>query len=180
MLIPGSLQATRGNVDPQAFIQAMRNVASSVSVVTTDGPCGLHGATVSAFCSVSATPPSVLVCLRDDSRIAQMVRGNGSFCVNVVSSSSKHVADRFAGLHDAEIADRFDGIDSEVDDELGALISGSTAFLCDLATSHKSGSHRIFIGNVVRVVDGFGAPLAWLNGAYHEVKPLSEKGRKHA
>jgi flavin reductase (DIM6/NTAB) family NADH-FMN oxidoreductase RutF len=43
------------------FIRAMRGVANSVAIVTTDGVAGRHGATVSAFCSVSADPPSVLV-----------------------------------------------------------------------------------------------------------------------
>lgn len=38
-------------------IEALRDVASSVSVVATDGAAGRHGATVSAFCSVSADPP---------------------------------------------------------------------------------------------------------------------------
>ena len=48
----------------QAFIDAMRQVASTVTVVTTDGPEGQAGATVSAFASLSAAPPSVLVCLK--------------------------------------------------------------------------------------------------------------------
>ena len=56
------------------FLQAMRRVASSVTVVTTDGPHGRHGATVSAFCSVSADPPSVLICLRADSRIESRIQ----------------------------------------------------------------------------------------------------------
>ena len=49
----------------------MRQVAATVTVVTTDGPAGQAGATVSAFSSLSADPPSVLVCLKADTRIAQ-------------------------------------------------------------------------------------------------------------
>ena len=67
-----------------AFITAMRQVAATVTVVTTDGPAGQSGATVSAFTSLSADPPSVLVCLKADSRIAKAVRDNGVFCVNIL------------------------------------------------------------------------------------------------
>lgn len=53
------------------FIAAMRQIASTVAVVTTAGPGGKHGATVSSFCSVSADPPTMLVCLHGASRIAE-------------------------------------------------------------------------------------------------------------
>ena len=97
---------TQDIVDRASFIKAMRNVANSVTVVTTNGEAGCHGGTVSAFCSVSADPPTVLVCLMDSSRIAQTTLQNGNFCVNVLPYASQHVADRFAGRHDNEVADR--------------------------------------------------------------------------
>ena len=46
-------------VDRSLFIEAMRHVAQSVTVVTTQGDDGPTGATVSAFSSLSADPPSV-------------------------------------------------------------------------------------------------------------------------
>ena len=64
----------------EEFIEALRGVASSVSVVTTDGAAGRHGATVSAFCSVSADPPTLLVCLRGQSRIRSEERRVGKEC----------------------------------------------------------------------------------------------------
>ncbi|GEB48536.1 flavin reductase family protein [Streptomyces cacaoi] len=41
----------------------MGNAATGVTVVTTDGPHGRYGQTVSAMCSVSADPPALLVCV---------------------------------------------------------------------------------------------------------------------
>jgi flavin reductase len=98
-------------VERKNFVRAMRSVANSVAVVTTDGPAGRHGATVTAFCSVSADPPSVLVCLRIESRIAQAVTRNSMFCVNVLKDSASNIADRFAGRSDATSMDRFEGVD---------------------------------------------------------------------
>ena len=155
------------------FVRAMRHVASSVTVVTSQGPAGYHGATVSAFCSVSAEPPQVLVCLRSDSRIAQIISRNGSFCVNVLPNVAQGVADRFAGRDDHRVTDRFDGIEVDDPSAAGPVIEGCTAFGCELATFFDSGSHRIFIGRVIQLHENMNEPLAWMNGSYHRVVPHS-------
>ncbi|WP_282604474.1 flavin reductase family protein [Pelagibius sp. Alg239-R121] len=164
---------TAGNhpVPRDAFIRAMRTVASSVTVVTTDGPAGRHGATVSAFSSVSADPPTTLICLRTDSRIARAVSKNGNFCVNVLSRTNPEIANRFAGCDDDRVRDRFDGID--FDDSSGAApeIDGATIFSCVVEQVVTSGSHSIFVGRVAAVRGGMAEPLAYLDGAYHRVVP---------
>ena len=159
------------SVSRAAFIRAMRSVASSVTVVTSNGPGGRHGATVSAFCSVSADPPSALVCLRADSRIARSVAANGTFCVNVLPRARQDVAERFAGLNDDRVTDRFEGI--EWVSGLGAapVICDATAFACELRRTVEFGSHLIFIGHVMEVWEGGPEPLAYLNGSYHRVVP---------
>ena len=78
-----------------AYVHAMRRVASSVAVVTTDGPAGCHGATVSAFSSVSADPPTILVCLRGGSRIA---------AARELGISERTLRYRLAAFRDAGIA----------------------------------------------------------------------------
>ena len=171
------LDATRPGLAPRAaFIAAMRGVASSVTVVTTSGSAGRHGATVSAFCSVSADPPSVLVCLKADSRIARCVSANQTFCVNVLPQPREDIAQRFAGCHDTDVADRFDGVEGVVHEAVnkgGPAFAGATTFSCILEKTVDFGSHRIFIGHVVQVREGSPAPLAYLNGAYHRVVPQS-------
>ena len=112
-----------------AFIDAMRIVANSVAVVTTDGPGGLQGATVSAFSSVSADPPTILVCLRSQSRIAHAVAENGAFCVNVLPQYAQEIAERFAGGQDMHFANRFEGIGYECEPGFLPILHGATAFL---------------------------------------------------
>ncbi|TGV53477.1 flavin reductase, partial [Mesorhizobium sp. M2D.F.Ca.ET.160.01.1.1] len=53
----------KNDIGPQAYRDAMSHFAGHVHVVTTDGPAGKRGATVIAACSVSDTPPTILVCL---------------------------------------------------------------------------------------------------------------------
>lgn len=153
------------------FIDAMRRVAASVTVVTTDGPVGRHGATVSAFSSVSADPPTVLVCLHARSRIAAAVQGNGRFCVNVLPEHSDGIADRFAGAHDSEIADRFSGIPCDGATGAPPRIEGATSFACSVDRVVISGSHLVVFGQVEAVGQGEREPLTYLDGAYHRVRP---------
>lgn len=155
----------------QTFIDAMRVVANSVTVVTTDGPAGRHGATVSAFSSVSADPPTTLVCLRSQSRIALAVAENGVFCVNVLPQSSQEIAERFSGCHDERFPNRFEGIRCHEASGSAPIIDGTTAFSCVVKQVVTSGSHRIFIGHVCEVRQGVPEPLTYLSGAYHRVVP---------
>ena len=163
--------------DPRdAFIGAMRRVATSVTVVTTDGPGGRHGATVSAFSSVSADPPTILVCLKSESRIARAVAVNGTLCVNVLPQGGADIARRFAGFDDEMVGDRFDGIDINGQRGLPPAIDGATIFCCSLKQNIVAGSHLILVGEVQEVRDGMNDPLAYLAGAFHRVVPEAEFG----
>ncbi len=153
-----------------AFIEAMRQVASTVTVVTTDGPAGQAGATVSAFTSLSADPPSVLVCLKADSRIAQAVKDNGGFCVNVLPEDAVDVAMAFAGAFDDRLSNRFEGQDV-ADTEFGPILPRATAFTCTLTHRHIHGSHAICIGNVTGISNAGERPLTYMSGAFHRVGP---------
>lgn len=150
------------------FIHAMRSVAASVTVVTTDGAAGRLGATVSAFTSVSADPPTVLVCLRAQSRIARAVTQNMGFCVNVLPDHGDGIADRFAGFHDTQVTDRFDEIHCH---GTPPRIDGATTFTCAVDQIVPAASHLVVFGLVQQVRNGGVEPLTYLNGAYHKVTP---------
>ncbi len=156
-----------------AYLSHMRQVANSVAVVTTDGDCGLHGATVSAFCSVSADPPTLLVCLNANSRIARSVSGNGKFCINVLSQELRYMAERFAGNQDAELPDRFDGIDCVHPVGLCPAISNALSFQCDVVHENLSGSHRIFIGAVTGMDGQITQPLIYLDRTFRSISPMT-------
>lgn len=153
-----------------AFIGAMRHVASTVTVVTTDGPAGRMGATVSAFTSLSADPPSVLVCLKSDSRIAVAVRANGVFCVNVLPEDAVEVARVFAGALDTDQVDRFGDLDVTLAEE-GPILPRATAFSCTLNRAVEHGSHAICIGDVTGISNAGEKPLTYMSGTFHVVQP---------
>ena len=154
----------------EAFIAAMRQVAATVTVVTTDGPAGQAGATVSAFTSLSADPPSVLVCLKADSRIAQTAEANGVFCVNVLPEDAAELARAFAGAFDDRMESRFEGLEMSAT-EFGPVLPRATAFTCSLTHRHVHGSHAICIGDVTGISNAGQRPLTYMSGAFHIVRP---------
>ena len=158
-------------LDRAAFVRSMRRVASSVAVVTTDGSAGCHGATVSAFSSVSADPPMILVCLLSGSRIAEAVAANGNLCINVLPQDRPDLANRFAGRDDHLVQDRFSGVDYYGVRGAAPQIDGATIFSGLVEQIIPAGSHSIVICHVQSVRDGCAAPLASLDGSYHCVVP---------
>lgn len=157
-------------VSRELFIRGMRQVASSVAVVTTHGAAGRHGATVSAFSSVSADPPQLLVCLRSASRIAAAVEANGAFCLNILSHRHPHVAERFSGTHDSAVADRFDGIDVHQADQGFVVLKDATAFACTVTGRLAAGTHTIFLGQVQQVQPSDHDPLTYQQGRYRQLE----------
>lgn len=75
------------------FLKAMRQVPAQVTVVTTyadDRPWGL---TVSAFCSVSADPPKVLVSVGLHTRTLSDVQATGRFGLSFLGESQHEIAE---------------------------------------------------------------------------------------
>jgi flavin reductase (DIM6/NTAB) family NADH-FMN oxidoreductase RutF len=74
------------------FLDALSRLASSVVLVTcwVDGrPWGM---TVTAFCSVSATPPTVLVLLGEGTSAARAISGTGRFGVGILGETQEAAA----------------------------------------------------------------------------------------
>ena len=92
-----------GDVGVEAFLGAMRVQATAVNVVTSDGPGGRVGVTVSAMSSVSAEPPLILACVNRRSPCVATIRENGVFCINALSAEQSHLADTFAGRPNAGV-----------------------------------------------------------------------------
>ena len=94
-------------VDPKVFREAMSRVAAAVHVITTGGPAGRGGATMTAVTSVSDAPPTVLICLNRSGRLATLLRANGVFSVNTLVEGDEHLAGVFAGVGGLDHEARF-------------------------------------------------------------------------
>ncbi len=89
------------------FRRAMANLAAAVNVVTTSGPHGRLGLTVSAACSVTDSPPTLLVCINRTSAAHDVFVGNARLAVNVLAGDQEELARHFSGQTRVPMEERF-------------------------------------------------------------------------
>ncbi|WP_454735652.1 flavin reductase [Cupriavidus necator] len=85
----------------------MSLLSAAVNVITTDGPGGRYGLTASAVCSVTDSPPTVLVCINQKSATLPALMKNRVACVNILPGDREDVAREFAGMTLVPQAERF-------------------------------------------------------------------------
>ena len=131
------------------FVGAMRRVASSVSVVTTEGDAGRFGVTVASMTSVSADPPMLLVCMPRDHLGSRALLANGVFAVNVLAADQVEVAASFSGRPLRGLSYHFKlGQWREAPPAAPLLLGAAASFTCTLLEAHEGGTHSIFMGSV--------------------------------
>ncbi len=136
-------------LDKQSFREAMSRIAAAVHVVTTDGPGGRMGATVSAACSVSDEPASILICLNRQTRIHAAVLKNQCFCLNTLSDDHEEISDAFAGRDKLEMPDRFAKAEwTNLATGCPALDSARLSVDCEVHSVTEMGTHSIVVGTV--------------------------------
>ena len=128
---------------PQPFLTAMSGAVTQVSVVTTNGTAGRFGVTVSAFTSVSADPPLVLVCINRRSPVVKAIEDNGCFCVNLLDDRQSTVADCFSGRSDPLTAYDFSCANWRLEATGSPCLDQANAnFDCTIENAYDAGTHR--------------------------------------
>ena len=152
------------------FRDAMRRTASGVAVLTTDGPAGRAGVTVSTLCSLSMEPPSVIACVHRESRALPTIIQNGAFVANVLAQGQRRVAESFAGQIPEFLNDRFAaGTWSSLTTGAPALVGALANFDCKIAQMFDYGSHRMLVGQVVDVGVGSDVPLIYCDRSFQQL-----------
>ena len=169
------MSVTRAEFQPVSraeFRDAMARLGAAVNVVTTDGMAGRTGLTVSAVCSVTDDPPTLLVCLNRASRANAVFKANGVLCVNTLAAECGALSDAFAGKGKLPVEARF---------ALGRwsrLATGApvleervvAAFDCRIAEVVEKGTHSVFVAEIEAIRQGGpGGALIWYGRGYHPV-----------
>lgn len=144
----------------------MRRFATGVTIVTTTSDGSAHGFTVNAFASVTAEPPTVLVCVNRTASAHPLISASGHFCVNILGVDQQALAERFAG---GEPRERFAGIAHRRGVTGAPILDDVLAYVdCTVAEEITSGTHTIFIGSVVEAGERAGAPLGYYDRTYRD------------
>lgn len=140
------------------FREVMAGVATPVTVVTSMYDGLPRGTTVSAFGSLSISPPMVLVSLDRGSDLLAVVRESGRFGVNVLGSTQSPVARAFARKGGPA---KFHGLAWNLDHGLPRLPGVLGWLACEVADLVDGGDHVITLGTVVAAETDDGWPLTY-------------------
>lgn len=157
-------------VEATDFKDAMSLLTSAVNVVTTMGESGMHGFTASAVCSVTDTPPTLLVCMNKSSRSHANFIDNKVLCVNVLSADQADLSNAFASSK-LNSEQRFQqGTWSSLETGSPALDDALVSFDCKIEQIQEVGTHTIFICPIVAIKrNQEEQALVYFNRAYHQV-----------
>ncbi|MCO8167509.1 flavin reductase [Pseudomonas sp. 21LCFQ02] len=157
------------------FRDAMARLSSAVSIVTTDGPGGRAGFTASAVCSVTDSPPSLLVCLNRAASVHEVFKKNGVLCVNVLRAGHQDLSNLFGGK--IQMQERFNATNwLQTSSGLPRLEDASVCFDCIVSQVTEVGTHDIMICEVTGVTIAEQANgLVYFNRQYHELAHVTEQ-----
>jgi len=134
------------------FKSAMRLLAASVTVITSGRGDERRGLTATAVCSLSMTPPSMLVCVNRFGEAHSVISKTGSYCVNILADDEEDVARRFAGQGGTSGADKFlNAAWSELETGAPALDGALVNIDCTVTEITHTESHSVFFGVVRKV-----------------------------
>lgn len=129
------------------FQEAMARFAGALTIVTTRENGEPIGMVATSVCSLSADPPSLVVCMNKTTSAHDPILRNRIFAVNLLADTQAPIVRHFMGNKGPA---RF-GCGT-----WGELVTGSpvaqgavAAFDCDLLNAHDGFSHTILIGRIL-------------------------------
>ena len=159
-------------VDPEAFKAAMRVLAAGVVMVTARRDEQLYGLTISACCSISASPPRVLISLAESASCLPAVLEKKRFGLSILRAGQRPLAELGAVPGGPKEVDAF----SESRDGKVTMIAGALAHLdCSVFRTFNVGDHVVVIGDVEHAVSvppgelEEPGPLLYFNRTFHSL-----------
>ncbi len=142
-------------VSKDQYREAMARLGAAVNVITTDGPGGRAGFTASAVCSVTDTPPTLLVCANRANDSYPAFKANQVLCVNTLTAAQQDLSPIFAGLTDHALDARFDTAAwTTLLTGAPVLPDAAVAFDCRIDQVAEVGTHDVFFCVVEAVHTG--------------------------
>jgi flavin reductase (DIM6/NTAB) family NADH-FMN oxidoreductase RutF len=134
-------------IDRQSFFEVMASFPSGVAIVTTVTGEGVpRGLTTTAVCSVSADPPTILVCVDLGSRTLAALRASRRFVVNFMGAGRSELCLLFASKEE----DKFAHVSWRTTAAGMPLLHHDVLAWAECATLHEweIGDHVLLVGRV--------------------------------
>ena len=162
-------------IDRQSFFEVMASFPSGVAIVTTFASDGVpRGLTTTAVCSVSADPPTVLVCVDLASRTLAALRTTRRFVVNFVGEGRSELCRLFASKEE----DKFAHVSWRPAPSGMPLLHEDVLAWADCSTLHELviGDHVVVVATVDNggVQPELGPPLMYYRRSWGVWSPVQE------
>lgn len=156
-------------LDPAHYRDAMSRYAGHVQLVTTAFNGIRRGVTITAACSVSDNPATVLVCLNNSNAKNDIFLESGVFALNALGAHHQGLADAFSGKTQLSAEQRFAAGDFEtVVTGAPVLADALAAFDCRVVEMTRGSTHNVIFGEVVAVRFSEARPaLLYMHRDYH-------------
>lgn len=142
-------------------------LAAPVTVVTSGGPQGRAGLTVSSIIVAEGDPARIYFLCGMSTDLWEAMAATGAFVVHILERSSRHISEAFAGLRPSP-GGPFAGLDP-VDGPHGPVIpSLLTRAYCTLAGSEDTGRGYALVEGVIDDVElhDLAEPLQYFRGGF--------------
>jgi len=136
-------------LDPQAFKDLMRHQAGAVTLIATGKKGNRTGLIATAVCSLTDSPPSLLICVNESASAHDLIAETKSFSVNLLCPSHKELVRVFTGQTGLAGEARFDDtLWQTLKTGAPVLKDALCTFDCDVSDIKKVSTHTIYIGEV--------------------------------
>lgn len=159
-------------VSDAEFKTVMRQVVSSVAVITARSGKLRNGLTATAVCSVSADPPTMLVCINRNASAEAIIAETGTFAINFLTEDQHKVA-RLFSTSKLSPEERF------AEGKWLSLATGSpvldgavASFDCRVEDRVVSGTHHIYFGRVVAATSLDQEALLYRDGSFRRLAAI--------
>ncbi|KZL05049.1 4-hydroxyphenylacetate 3-monooxygenase reductase component [Pseudovibrio axinellae] len=163
-------------VSVETFRSTMALFPGAVNVITTGAGELRRGITATAVCSVTDSPPSILVCVNKKTGTCAEITRSGRFSVQLLGEEQTSLAMTFAGTDGLTGAEKFDNIEwSECPLGLPQIDDAIASISCEVSTSTEAGSHQVFIGRIEHMQTGQGEALVYAQSKFHKLANVHQR-----
>lgn len=157
-------------MEGKSFKDVLRNIISTVSIVTLMDGERRHGFTLSSFMNISITPATIAISVNKSHTAHNLIKVHRRFAFNALNNSQENISNRFAYVKDG---DRFDEGSWGMTIRNMPILKDAVFWLdCDVVDFIDVHTHTIFIGEVRELSENKDEykPLIYGQGMYQDLK----------
>jgi flavin reductase len=155
------------------FKLVMRQVVSSVAIITSRLRNVRNGLTATAVCSLSSDPPMMLACVNSFASAEKLIAESGVFAINFLTEEQHRIARLFSTSKLP--ADQRFAEGTWVHRATGAPILEDAVASLDCLVEERivSGTHHIYLGRVLAVSSLDQHALLYRDGVFRKLAPVT-------